>query len=54
MIKQDKPEKEIFTACSKSPDIPIDSSHLGSGIPRALQTANRQSNRACSIQQHEV
>lgn len=29
----------VFTACSKSADMPIDSLHCSSGIPSALQTS---------------
>lgn len=34
--------RRVFTACSKSADMPIDSSHCSSGIPSALQTSALQ------------
>lgn len=43
----------MLTACSKSPDIPIDSSHRCSAIPSALQTSVLQFDSVCFIQNTE-
>ena len=37
----------LHTACSKSPDIPMESSNCSGGISRALQTSILQSTSAC-------
>lgn len=43
----------MLTACSKSPDMPIDSSHSCSVIPSALQTSVLQFNSVCFVQNTE-
>ena len=37
----------LLTACSKSPDMPIDSSHCSSSMPRFLQTSLLQFTKVC-------